>query len=99
MARARFELTLSLDAMISLEEKRHVDVFPLSNVRVEPSGLLCKVFSGTVVRWAPGHIHIFDRRSRALVQGVKISLQSGGSIRLSHTQVLFALEQIQVACR
>lgn len=75
---------------------------PLSDIRVEPSGLSARYFSGTLVRWAPGHIRIFDRRSRALVQTqaeVKISLQSGGSIQLPHTQVLFALEQIQITSR
>jgi hypothetical protein len=68
MARARFELTLSLDAMISLEEKRDVNVFPPYPTFASNLGSICKEFSGPVVRWAAGHIHIFDRRSRALVQ-------------------------------
>lgn len=89
--------------MISLEEKRHdVNVFPPIRHSRRTLGSVCEVFSGTLVRWAPGHIRIFDRRSRALVQTqaeVKISLQSGGSIQLSHTQVLFALEQMQAASR
>ena len=64
---ARVELTLSLDAMISLEQKRDVNVPPYPRF-ASNLGSICKEFSGTVVRWATGRIQMFDRRSRALVR-------------------------------
>ena len=64
---ARVELTLSLDAMISLEQKRDINVPPYPRF-ASNLGSICKEFSGTVVRWATGRIQMFDRRSRALVR-------------------------------
>ena len=103
MARARIEieLTLSLDAMISLEEKRPFNFPPLSDIRVGPRVHLQGIFGYSSSLGGRTHTYTFLIGDPALLyRPSKSEDLSNQEAQFScHIQVLFALEYIQGASR